>query len=103
LKEGQGKKSPNFHSDKDEILAMAWVSASDNSIVSNGQKAKVFWADIHDRYFQLQQRSQSSEVGHPRSWNQLKGRFLQHIQVIINTSQQRRIYHQEIVLLMKQS
>jgi hypothetical protein len=74
LKEGQGEKSPNFHSDKDELLAMAWVSASDNSIVGTGQKAKVFWADVHSRYCALQERSLSSEVGYPRSWNQLKGR-----------------------------
>jgi hypothetical protein len=38
-KDGNKNKSPNFYSDKDELLAMAWVSATDNTIVGSGQKS----------------------------------------------------------------
>jgi hypothetical protein len=77
-------KSPNFHSDEDELLATAWVSATDNSIVGVGQKALTFWADVHARYCTLQERSLSPETKFPRTWNQLKGRFLRHIQINVN-------------------
>jgi hypothetical protein len=35
-------KAPNFHLDEDHLLAIAWVSASDNSLVGCEQKAAVF-------------------------------------------------------------
>jgi hypothetical protein len=34
--------SPNFHSDEDEMLTIAWVSATNNPIVGVGQKANTF-------------------------------------------------------------
>jgi hypothetical protein len=77
-------KAPNFHTDEDHLLAIAWVSASDNSLVGCGQKAAVFWTDVHTRYCQLQEKSVSPETKFPRTWNQLKGRFLRHIQLNIN-------------------
>jgi hypothetical protein len=83
-KDDDKNKAPNFHSDEDELLAMAWVSATDNPIVGCGQKSVTFWADVHARYSKLQERSTSPETKFPRAWNQLKGRFLRHIQVNIN-------------------
>jgi hypothetical protein len=83
-KDDEKNKSPNFHSDEDELLAMAWVSATDNPIVGCGQKSVTFWADVHARYSKLQERSTSTETKFPRAWNQLKGRFLRHIQVHVN-------------------
>ena len=81
VKDEEKNKSPNFHPDEDELIAKAWVSASENPIVGNGQKAATFWADVHSRYCLLQQKSSSEEVSFPRSWNQIKGRFLRHIQL----------------------
>jgi hypothetical protein len=77
-------KAPNFHSDEDQLLCIAWVSATDNSLVGCGQKAIVFWNDVHTRYTKLQEKSVSIETKYPRTWNQLKGRFLRHIQVNVN-------------------
>jgi hypothetical protein len=84
VKDDEKNKAPNFHSDEDELLACAWVSASDNPIVGVGQKSTSFWADVHSRYCKLQERSSSPETKFPRTWNQLKGRFLRHIQVHVN-------------------
>ena len=81
IKDEEKNKAPNFHPDEDELIAQAWVSATENPIVGNGQKAATFWADVHSRYCLLQQRSPSRDVKFPRSWNQIKGRFLRHIQV----------------------
>jgi hypothetical protein len=83
-KDDDKNKSPNFHSDEDELLAVAWVSATDNPVVGVGQKALTFWADVHGRYCKLQEKSVSPETKFPRSWNQLKGRFLRHIQLNVN-------------------
>jgi hypothetical protein len=83
-KDDDKNKSPNFHSDEDELLAVAWVSATDNPVVGVGQKAITFWADVHGRYCKLQEKSVSPETKFPRSWNQLKGRFLRHIQLNVN-------------------
>jgi hypothetical protein len=80
VKDEEKNKAPNFHEDEDELVAMAWVSATENPIVGSGQKAAVFWGDVHSRYLLLQARSQSANVGNHRSWNQVKGRFLRHIQ-----------------------
>jgi hypothetical protein len=77
-------KAPNFHTNEDELLAVAWVSATDNPIVGVGQKSHTFWGDVHKRYCQLQEKSVSPETKFPRSWNQLKGRFLCHIQLNVN-------------------
>jgi hypothetical protein len=81
VKDEEKNKAPNFHPDEDELIAKAWVSASENPVVGNGQKAATFWADVHSRYCLLQEKSESIEVNYPRSWNQIKGRFLRHIQV----------------------
>jgi hypothetical protein len=83
-KDDDKNKSPNFHSDEDELLTIAWVSATDNPIVGVGQKAITFWSDVHARYTKLQEKSPSPETKFPRAWNQLKGRFLRHIQVQVN-------------------
>jgi predicted RNA-binding protein with TRAM domain len=77
-------KAPNFHSDEDELLAIAWVSATENPIAGVGQKAGTFWADVHQKYLKLQERSTSTETKYPRTWNQLKGRFLRHFQVNVS-------------------
>jgi hypothetical protein len=77
-------KAPNFHTDEDKLLAVAWVSATDNHIVGVGQKSHTFWGDVHKRYCQLQEKSVSPETKFQRSWNQLKGRFLRHIQLNVN-------------------
>jgi hypothetical protein len=77
-------KALNFHSDEDELLAIAWVSATENPIAGVGQKAGTFWADVHQKYLKLQERSTSTETKYPRTWNQLKGRFLRHIQVNVS-------------------
>jgi hypothetical protein len=73
-------KAPNFHEDEDELVAQAWVSATENPIVGSGQKAAVFWGDVHARYLLLQAKSRSINTTVDRSWNQVKGRFLRHIQ-----------------------
>jgi hypothetical protein len=49
-----------------------------------GQKSHTFWADVHSRYARLQEKSVSPETKFPRTWNQLKGRFLLYIQVQVN-------------------
>jgi hypothetical protein len=58
-------KSPNFHTDEDELLAVAWVSATDNPIVGVGQKSCTFWGDVHKRYCQLQEKYVSPETKFP--------------------------------------
>ena len=80
VKDEEKNKAPNFHEDEDELIAQAWVSASENEDVGVGQKTLVFWEDVHNRYFLLQQKSLSPHVLIDRSWNQIKGRFLRHIQ-----------------------
>jgi hypothetical protein len=40
--------------------------------------------DVLIRYSKLQEPSSSPETKFPRAWKQLKGRFLQHIQVNVN-------------------
>jgi hypothetical protein len=56
-KEYEKNNSPNFHSNKDELLTIAWVYATDNPIVGVGQKAITFWSDVHSQYTKLQERS----------------------------------------------
>jgi hypothetical protein len=36
-----------YKSDEDEMLTIAWVSATDNPIAGVGQKAITFWSDVH--------------------------------------------------------
>jgi hypothetical protein len=83
-KEDDKNKLPNFHSDEDEVLAVARVSATDNPVVGVGQKVITFWANVHGRYCKFQERSVSPETNFPRLWKQLKGWFLCHIQLNVN-------------------
>lgn len=81
VKDETKNKAPNFQPDEDELIAQAWVSATENPIVGNGQKSATFWNDVHSRYCLLQEKSLSADTTNvERSWNQIKGRFLRHIQ-----------------------
>jgi hypothetical protein len=40
-------KAPNFHSNEDDLLAIAWVSATKIPIAGTAQETANFWADVH--------------------------------------------------------
>ena len=87
------KKPPNFDSEEDLLLSRAYVNTSENAVIGNNQKGKVFWAGVGSCFRDLYNELDEKVEGLARSNDACMNRFQRHIHPAV---QQFNAYYKEL-------